>query len=581
LKAFADLFAELDETTKTTEKVAAMVRYFRAADPADAAWAVYFLTGRKPKQVVPTKLLRQWATELAGVPDWLFDECYHAVADLAETMALLVPPPTSEDDRPLARWVEDDLLPLRGADPDTQKRVILHAWDVFGTGRRFVWNKLITGQFRVGVSQLLVVRALAEAAGRPAPTIAQRLMGDWQPTAGFFAGLVGDDAGASDPSKPYPFFLASPHDGDPAELGDVAEWAAEWKWDGIRSQLVRRAGQTFLWSRGEELVTDRYPEVTAAADALPDGTVIDGELLPWGPDGVRPFADLQKRIGRKAVGKKLLAEVPVVLLAYDLLEYRGQDVREREWSWRRATLEATLVSGGRQPAEGPVEVRDVVAVSHQPLSGLTPAARQLALFPDDATPPTELSDSPLRLSPVVSASSWEEFAVKRTESRRRGVEGFMLKRRSSPYRVGRVRGDWWKWKIAPLTVDAVLVSSQRGSGKRAGLYTDHTFAVWDAGKLVPIAKAYSGLTDAEISQVDRFIKTNTTDTFGPVRAVTPQLVMEIGFEGIQASTRHKSGVAVRFPRILRWRHDKQPTEADTLDAVKALLTPGGQGERPV
>lgn len=547
MKAFAALFAELDETTRTGEKVAAMARYFRTADPADAAWAVYFLTGRKPKQVVPTKLLRQWAVERAGVPDWLFDECYHAVADLAETMALLVPPPTAADDRPLARWVEDDLLPLRGAGPEEQRRVILHAWDVFDTRERFLWNKLITGQLRVGVSQLLVVRALAEAANQPAPAVAHRLMGEWTPSASFFTGLVGDQNTGGDPSRPYPFFLASQLEGDPAELGPLEDWAAEWKWDGIRSQLVRRQGQTFLWSRGEELVTDRYPEVAAAAEGLPDGTVIDGELLPWGPEGVRPFSDLQRRIGRKTVGRKLLAEVPVVLLAYDLLEWGGEDVREWEWNRRRATLE------------------DVVADKAHARSSVRLAGD--GLFPDTGTAPFSF----LQLSELVAAPTWEALAALRGESRARRVEGFMLKRRSSPYRVGRVRGDWWKWKIAPLAVDAVLVSSQRGSGKRAGLYTDHTFAVWDGGRLVPFAKAYSGLTDEEIRRVDRFIKTHTTDTFGPVRAVTPELVFEIGFEGIQASTRHKSGVAVRFPRILRWRTDKAAAEADTLAAVKKLL----------
>ncbi len=562
MTAFAALFAELDETTRTGEKVAAMARYFRAAAPADAAWAVYFLTGRKPKQVVPTKLLKQWATELAGVPDWLFGECYHAAADLAETMALLVPPPTSVDDRPLARWVEDDLLPLRGAAPATQKRVILHAWDVFAPAGRFVWNKLLTGQFRVGVSQLLVVRAVAEAAGQPAPTISHRLMGEWQPTAAFFTGLVGSDTTA-DVSRPYPFFLASPLDDDPAALGDVGDWAAEWKWDGIRSQLVRRGGQTFLWSRGEELVTDRYPEVVEAAAGLPDGTVIDGELLPWGPDGVRPFADLQRRIGRKTVGRKLLAEVPVVLLAYDLLEWDGADVREQPWEWRRAMLEAVLASGGCQPDRSG---RGLSKPSAPGPVGLTPAARQVSLFAD-----APADTSGFQLSELLAADTWEQLATLRTESRGRRVEGLMLKRRTSPYRVGRVRSDWWKWKIAPLSVDAVLVSSQRGSGKRAGLYTDHTFAVWDAGRLVPFAKAYSGLTDAEIRQVDKFVKAHTTDTFGPVRAVTPELVFEIGFEGIQLSTRHKSGVAVRFPRMLRWRTDKPAAEADTLDAVRALL----------
>ena len=539
MKAFADLYTAVDETTKTSEKVAAMVRYFTAADPADAAWAVYFLTGRKPRQVVPTKLLRRWAVEAAGVPDWLFDECYHATGDLAETMALLVPDAGRSSDRPLREWVEDRLLPLRGAAEADQREAMLRAWAELDTRQRFVWNKLITGAFRVGVSQLLVTRALAEVAGAEPAAVAHRLMGEWQPTADFFRRLLGRDAADADVSRPYPFFLATPLDGDPADLGPVTDWFAEWKWDGIRSQLIRRRGRTFLWSRGEELVTERFPEIAAAGETLPDGTVIDGEVLPWGPDGVQPFARLQRRIGRKTLGKKILAEVPVVLLVYDLLEWDGRDVRGEPLEWRRETLER--------------------------------------LVPPDAGQPT--SDRRLLLSPLVVAGSWADLARLRDESRARTVEGLMLKRKSSPYRVGRVRGDWWKWKIDPYAVDAVLVYAQRGNGKRASLYTDYTFAVWDGGTLVPFAKAYSGLTDAEIRDVDAFVRRNTVEKFGPVRTVAPELVFEIGFEGIQASARHKSGVAVRFPRILRRRADKAPAEADTLDAVKRLL-PRDPGNHP-
>jgi DNA ligase-1 len=519
MKAFAGLFAKLDETTKTTEKVAALKHYFESAPPAEAAWAVYFLTGRKPKQVVPTKLLRQWAAESAGVAEWLFGECYHAVGDLAETMALLVPNATSAESGSLREWVEEHLLPLRGAEPEKQKAELLRAWSVFDLGERFVWNKLITGAFRVGVSQLLVVRALAEASGVEPNAIAHRLMGKWNATPEFYESLVAADHATSHISRPYPFYLASPLEGEPLQLGPLEDWQVEWKWDGIRSQLIRRAGETFLWSRGEENVTERFPEIVAVGDSLPDGTVIDGEILPWIDGGVRPFAELQKRIGRKNLTKKILVETPVVLMAYDLLEWKGHDVREEPQIWRREKLE-TLG---------------------------------------------------LQLSPIVNAQSWAELASIREQSRAMNVEGFMLKRKTAPYKVGRVRGDWWKWKIDPLSVDAVLVYAQRGSGKRASLYTDYTFAVWDADKLVPFAKAYSGLTDTEIREVDAFVKKQTVETFGPVRTVKPELVFEIGFEGIQRSSRHKSGVAVRFPRILRWRTDKTPKDADTLEAVKGLL----------
>jgi DNA ligase-1 len=527
VKAFTALYTALDETTRTSVKVRAMRDYFASAPPADAAWAIYFLSGRKPRQVVPTRKLRAWAVEEAGVPEWLFDESFHAVGDLAETIALLLPALKAASDVPLHEWVERRLLPLRGAAEEAQRAVMREAWRTLDGPQRFVWNKLITGAFRVGVSQQLVTRALAEAGGLDAAVVAHRLMGAWEPTPAFYAGLLAEGTGDADHSRPYPFFLATPLEADPATLGGRTDWQAEWKWDGIRAQLVRRAGQTFLWSRGEELITDRFPELAELGARLPDGTVIDGEVLPWSDGQVQPFAQLQRRIGRKTLGKKILAEVPVVLMAYDLLEDRGADVRGRPLQERRRRLEAlagAAAPGGR-----------------------------------------------LVLSPLVAGATWEDLAQARAGSRERRVEGLMLKQLGSPYRVGRVRGDWWKWKIHPLTVDAVLVYAQRGSGKRASLYTDYTFAVWDQGQLVPVAKAYSGLTDAEIRKVDAFVRGHTVEKFGPVRSVRPELVFELAFEGIQRSARHKSGVAVRFPRILRWRTDKPAAEADTLDAVKALL----------
>lgn len=533
MKRFAELYAELDGTTKTTVKVAAMVRYFKSVSSADAAWAVYFLTGRKPKQVVPSKAIRQWAAEAAGLPDWLFEESYHAVGDLAETTALLLPDNRTGSELPLHHWVEERLLPMRDAPLPEKRQQLLSAWSELNAGQRFVWNKLITGAFRVGVSQSLVVRALAQVSGLDVSVVAHRLMGDWRPTPHFFEQLISqNDQGDADPSRPYPFFLASPLEAvDPASLGPPEEWHAEWKWDGIRAQLIRRNGSVFLWSRGEELVTDRYPEVTQAASQLPDGTVIDGELLPWEAsgvaDGVRPFGELQRRIGRKSLTKKLLREVPVVLLAYDLLEADGEDLRSLPLQQRLERL------------------RGLVG---------------------------QWKHGSIRLSePVGPEAGWLERAELRQQSRARNVEGLMLKRKSSPYRAGRVRGDWWKWKVNPFSVDAVLVYAQRGSGKRASLYTDYTFALWSGQELVPFAKAYSGLTDEEIRQVDKFIRQHTLEKFGPVRTVQPELVFEIGFEGIQESSRHKSGVAVRFPRILRWRQDKPIGEADSLETVRQLL----------
>lgn len=528
MRAFARVYRALDETTKTTAKVAALADYFRQASPAEAAWALYFLSGRKPRQIVPARQLSQWACEVADLPPWLFDEAYDAVGDLAETIALLLPrmPSSPAAELPLDQWVEQRLLPIRELEIEARRAAVIQAWGLLDPQGIFVWNKLITGAFRVGVSQQLVTRALAEVSGVAVTALAQRLMGAWSPTPEFFERLISPVSVDGDASRPYPFFLAHPLEGEPAELGDVAGWQAEWKWDGIRAQLVKRAGAVFLWSRGEELVSERYPELVACGSHLPDGTVLDGEILPARDGVILPFQELQRRIGRKNPGKKMLQECPVILMAYDLLEDGGSDLRPLALVDRRRRLEACLAL---------------------------------------------LGQSRIQCSPVLAACHWADLVQLREESRGKGVEGLMLKRRDAPYGVGRPRGDWWKWKVTPYTVDAVLVNAQRGHGKRASLYTDYTFAVWNDGQLVPIAKAYSGLTDAEIRLVDAFVRNNTLERFGPVRSVKPELVFELAFEGLQVSTRHKSGLAARFPRILRWRTDKGPADADTLDRLRALL----------
>lgn len=552
MKRFATLFARLDGTTKTTEKVAAMVDYFDQAEPADAAWAVYFLSGRKIRRLVPTKLLRQWAAEVAGVPDWLFEESYAAVGDLAETISLIVPTECSDANRfdlSLADCVVECLLPLRTLDPAEQRVQILSLWQQTDVATRFVMMKLVTGAFRVGVSRRLVVRALATGTGIAGEVIAHRLMGDWEPDADFFTRLIDPEVDDTVISRPYPFCLAHPveqatspdRDGGPQQAAEIAaaigaadEYAAEWKWDGIRGQVIRRDGQTFLWSRGEELMENRWPEIESAAENLPDGVVIDGEILACELDtggnvaAVLPFQQLQRRIARKRVGKKLLAEVPAVFHAFDLMEHEGRDVRQESFRQRRRRLESLMQS-----------------VEHPHLT----------------------------ITELVRGDSWIELAMQRETSRQRNSEGLMLKRWDGRYDVGRVRGTWWKWKVQPYTIDAVLIYAQRGHGKRASLYTDYTFALWDGGVLVPFAKAYSGLDDAEIRKVDQFVRNHTGESFGPVRSVAPELVFELAFEGLGRSRRHKSGIATRFPRILRWRHDKTADQANHLSDLKAMLPP--------
>ena len=531
MKLFTELYIELDQTNKTNEKIAALRFYFEHADAADAAWAFYFLSGRKPRQIVPTKLLRQWAIELAGIPEWLFEESRDTVGDGSETIALLLPNNATVDETPLHTLVEEKLLPLRGAAEDLQRREVVSRWSQMNYSQRLVYNKLISGSFRVGVSQQLVVRALSQMSELPPDVIAHRAMGSWEPTPEFFKHLIDPDPGLDETpvARPYPFHLAHQADFPIEDLGQLSEWQVEWKWDGIRSQVIQRGGEVFIWSRGEDLITERFPEIADAAAELPAGTVLDGEILPWIDDRVLPFTELQKRIGRKNLSAKILRDVPVILQAYDLLEFDGRDIRTLDFRSRREMLERLT-------------------------QGLDENARQI-----------------IRTTETVEAADWQHLAEIREQSRTLGVEGFMLKRFDSPYRVGRHRGDWWKWKIDPLTVDAVLIYAQKGTGKRANLFTDYTFAVWKDKELVPFAKAYSGLTDAEIRRVDRFVRDNTIETFGPVRSVKQELVFEIAFEALQRSTRHKSGVAVRFPRILRWRDDKSIDEADSLDTIFTML----------
>ncbi|ARS49024.1 ATP-dependent DNA ligase [Ectopseudomonas mendocina] len=552
MKAFAELYARLDATTSSNAKLQAMQEYFAEAPPADAAWAVYFLAGGRPRQVVPTRVLRELATRLSGLSDWLFEESYQAVGDLAETIALLLPESQHASEQGLAWWLEEQLLPLRGLPPAELAERLPPLWAQLDRQSLMVSLKLLTGAFRVGVSKLLVTRALAGLAQIDAKRVAQRLVGytdlSHRPTAQRYLALItaeSEDEHAQRGGQPYPFFLAhplqQPLEQFDAQLGPASDWLVEWKWDGIRAQLVKRDGRLWLWSRGEELITERFPELHELAEALPDGSVLDGELVAWKEPatgsgavfGIQPFALLQQRIGRKTLSKKLLEEVPAALLAYDLLEWRGEDWRSRPQDERRARLELLVA---------------------------------------------EVGDARLQLSPQLTGRDWQDFARQREASRELGVEGMMLKRRDSLYGVGRTRdlGLWWKWKIDPFSVDAVLIYAQRGHGRRASLYSDYTFAVWDDSTpgervLVPFAKAYSGLTDDEMRKVDAIIRKTTVEKFGPVRSVTPTLVFELGFEGIALSKRHKSGVAVRFPRMLRWRTDKRVEDADTLATLQGLL----------
>ena len=542
MRLFAELVVKLGTSTKTNDRLELLEQYFSTAEDADKVWVIALFSGRRPKRTVNTTLLWEWCRELTGLPGWLFEESYHTVGDLAETIALLLPERTGVELTESLGYYLERLGGLGKEPEEVRKAFVQRCWAGMNSEERFVFNKLITGGFRIGISQQTVVNSLARVTGATPSVVAHRISGDWEPLSTSFASLVSGEGGASDISRPYPFYLAYALEGELADLGRPEEWQAEWKWDGIRGEVIRRGDALFVWSRGEELMTEKFPEYQAFGERLPEGTVLDGEIIgflkpgspgTWGGEareggegGVLPFAALQTRIGRKNVTKKHLTEVPVGFIAYDLLEWGGEDWRGRPLEERRRQLEA------------------VVAEAGHPL---------------------------LRLSPVIEFREWSELAGFREHAREMGSEGIMLKRRASVYQVGRKRGHWWKWKIDPLVIDAVMVYAQKGHGRRSNLYTDYTFAVRDGDRLVTFTKAYSGLTDKELAEVDAFVKRNSLEKFGPVRTVKPELVFEIAFEGIAASSRHKSGVALRFPRINRWRKDKTVEDIDTIENLKKML----------
>ncbi len=537
MKRFANLIKTLDSTNKTNNKVAALTTYFQNAPDPDKVWTIAILSHRRPSRPVTTTLLRSWAAELSNIPLWLFEESYHIVGDLAETIALVVPASQRRTEKSLTQFL-NEMISLKKKEETDKKKYVLENWKVLNYYERFVFTKLITGGFRIGVSQKLMTKALSKATGIDEDILAYKLMGDWNPATISFHDLVIKEKNSDFLSKPYPFYLAYAMEGKITDMGKVTDWSVEHKWDGIRSQVIIRDRTLFVWSRGEELVTDKYPEFHQFVNQIPDGTVLDGEILPFPNGNIGTFNDLQTRIGRKTVSKTLLAKTPVILKAYDLLEWQGNDIRTRPFYERRTLLEQLYK-----------DIMNTKATQENPQS------------------------FPLQLSERVTFDSWEDVVKERACSREMKSEGLMLKRKNSPYQVGRKKGDWWKWKVDPLTIDAVLTYAMRGHGRRSNLFTDYTFALWNTEntELVTFAKAYSGLTDAEFRKVDAWIKKNTLERFGPVRSVTPTLVFEIAFEGIAVSKRHKSGIATRFPRILRWRQDKKIEDANTLEDLKAMI----------
>ena len=527
MERFTTLYFTLDEATKTASKVEALKRYFAEAPPDDAAWALWFLIGDKIKRTIPTAKLKQWASLAAGIPGWLIDECNDSVGDVAETIALLLPAADGvSSPLGLRTAVEGRLLLSQDDDETSLRDSILGTWREMDDRQRLVWNKMITGDLRVGVSRQTIIRALGELAGLEASVISHRIMSPWEPAGEFFRWLLSPDRGDTDVSRPYPLQLAFPLEALPETLGDRHQWCAEWKRDGIRAQVVKRGGMAFIWSRGGELLGRTFPELAVAAATLPDGTVIDGEILPWKDGSPLPFSLLQRRIGRQSPTRKVLEEIPVIFMAFDLLESQGRDIRTAPLRERRTGLEGIFGQRGFEER--------------------------------------------FRLSEILKDASWEDLAARRRGCRAVQAEGLMLKNLDSPYEAGRLRGSWWKWKIEPHTIDAILIYARPGQVGSENRFTDYTFGVWRRGDLVPVARACTGLTDDEIGRIDDFVRQNTLEKFGPVRSVSPQLVFEIAFDGIETSARHKSGLTLRSPRIVKWK-DKPPEEADSLEVMKSLL----------
>jgi DNA ligase-1 len=530
MKRFTRLIAELDQTTSTSRKTAALERYFREAPEADRVWTIALFTHRRPKRAVNTAQLRSWTAEMAGLPLWMVEECWHIAGDLSETLATLLPDAPQADDSGSAPETSlaaclDEMSTWKVQSPEYVRSFIENAWRELDREARFVFNKFITGGFRVGVSDKLLQQALAKVLERDTAEIALCLSGNWSPQSSTWESLF--SAETQDDSRPYPFYLAYALEQDLQQLGNPADWQAEWKWDGIRGQLVARNGNVHVWSRGEELISDSFPELSRAPLFAGMNAVLDGEIIAWENDAPLPFQVLQSRLGRKRITAGILQKAPVIFLAYDLLEWNGEDYRPRSLAERRSTLEKLW---------------------------------------------QEYPGKEWKLSPALEFDNWNALLALKKNARQHLAEGLMLKKRDSPYQSGRKRGAWWKWKTDPFTVDAVMIYAQRGHGRRAGLYTDFTFAVYDSQRqLVPFAKAYSGLTDAEFEEINRWIKDHTRESFGPVRSVDAELVFELAFEGIGESKRHKSGVAVRFPRIVRWRKDKKVGEINTLEDLRALI----------
>lgn len=531
MQLFAKMFERIDQTTGTNEKVAAMAEYFSTAELEDKIWASLLLRGRVHRTPLTSHRMRAAFARLSQAPKWLLEECFSHVGDTAETLALLMNSgvlkvDTTPQERSLHVWMTEELVGLRTLDDAELDQRLLALWRSTKPEEWFLMNKLLTGAFRIGVSERLVLKALAQATGESESVWHQWLLGkserDFEELKRVFRG----EAPKRETLQAVPFCLAAPLEVSFFETEQPQNYLAEWKWDGIRAQIIKKEDKVWIWSRGEDMITESFPEIKQMAASWPEDAILDGELLVWDKDKPADFHVLQQRLGRKRLTLDILQSAPVTFMAYDFLHLNGEDLTQLPLSARRTHLERFVTEHPRER---------------------------------------------LILSPPVRFETWDELRRIQQSAREQAAEGLMLKNLNSPYISGRKRGVWWKFKVEPYTLDAVLLYAQAGTGKRSNLFTDYTFALWREDQLVPFAKAYSGLDNKEIEELDRWIRRNTKEKFGPVRSLKIEHVFEIAFEGIAPSTRHKSGIAVRFPRILRWRKDKLPKDADRLDDAWKLI----------
>ena len=537
MRNFATLFKELDETAQADLKIEALINYFKKVPPEDLAWTVSLLLGRKIKQVISVKRLRKWSVELTQIPDWLLAECLNNVGDLAETISLILPFEGNSENIPLHVWIEQCIFPLKDQQEEIQKEKIVSFWHQLNSVERFLFNKLVTGSFHVDIPPKLIIKALSSFCSLNEKYISQRLIGNWVPTAGFFNFLCTSNVSDTMANIPYPFNPVVQLDLKVEDLGNINQWLFEWKWNGIRSQIIKRENKVFIWSHDEDLLNDSFPELYELGSILPDGTVIEGIIIPIRDNILLPSAELKKRIAKRYPVKKILSDIPVSFVAFDLLEFDKEDIRNKSLNQRRNLLKEIL---------------------------------------------NDITDKRIILSGVVECNSWKDLKIARSEAGKKSVDGLMLKRLYSPYSIGSetivsamqsgiLTTNWYKWKNDPLTINAILLYARLEQGSTSPLFKEYTFALWHDGKLIPFAKTSSGLTDEEIIQVDSFIRKNTLGKFGPVRTVKPELVFKLEFDGIQKSSRNKSGIVVLSPHITRWHHYKKIEEAGSLNSLTILL----------